>query len=557
MERNQAWGLFLAARGQEAVVVLERQLQAIEEAGGSVRQQALCQSYLGRIWAHARQPQRALAPLEKAIAGFRAASDSGNMAVALGDKGHALRQLGRLSEALLSVEQAVALFREQGDTRNEAAGLGHIAEIFANQHRFGEAEQRYEEALMAAQRAGDKGVEGTTLQHLGHLADQQGQHTRAVTRYKDALARFQAAEDRAQEMRTAHLLGTAEMELDHHEAARAWYTEAERLARDLGDNGQIATTAQNVGILLQQQALALPKEAEAERLRLLAEAAASVTKSLAIQHERSDEVGAAISLHGLSVIHRHLGALDAAERYAQEALSFYEPHDLPDVWRVYGNLEDIAVARGHTEEAAAWRGKKEAKRAELRRLAQGDAPPRLPPQARDACLAVSRALHASRTAGQSLPPNVANAIATLTARPNPDGPVGRFLQRIAAGDLPELPPGLPPELADIFDALLEALRTLPSTPHRHRRPRPPRRPCPRTPSAPAAAASPSPPATAPATDERVTPREPPVWSRRSLAPSTPLLDAAPCRTVFRDPPAPDETEDLDLTLRHVSPPPAC
>jgi tetratricopeptide (TPR) repeat protein len=296
------------------------------------------------------------------------------------------------------------------------------------------------------------------LEAIWIFSRRQNQHARAVTWAKGALALFQAVEDRKGEMQSADVLGSAEMQLGHHEAARAWYTEAERLARELGHDGQLANPAQNLGVLLQEQALELPEEAEAARRRLLGEAAASVSKSLAIHRKRSNEARAAASLAQLGKIHRLLGALNDAELCAHEALAFYEPRDLPDVWKVYSNLEDIAAARGHTEEAAAWRAEKDAKRAELDRLAQGDAPPRLPPQARDAFLALCRVLHAARTANQPLPPDAAKTITDLTTQPDPLGAAGRFLQAIADGGHPSVPEALPPELADIFTALLDALR---------------------------------------------------------------------------------------------------
>jgi tetratricopeptide (TPR) repeat protein len=220
-------------------------------------------------------------------------------------------------------------------------------------------------------------------------------------------------------MRTADLLGSAEIGRGHYEGARAWYTEAERLARDLGDDGQRATTAHNLGVLLRQQALALPEEAKAERRRLLGEAAASVTKSLAIQRQRNNDVGTADSLSQLGVINRHLGALDEAERHARQALATRERLGLPDVYKDYWTLEAIATARGHTAEAATWRAKKEAKIAELRRLAQGSGPPRLPLGTRDAFLTLCQSLHAARTAHQPLPPDAAEAIAALVTQPDP------------------------------------------------------------------------------------------------------------------------------------------
>ncbi|MFO0758626.1 MAG: tetratricopeptide repeat protein [Byssovorax sp.] len=379
VDREHAWGLFLAGKGDAAVTLLMRQLPKIESAGGAPRQKALCQLYLGRILSHVGQPQHALGPLAEAIEGFEVAGDRTNLAAALSDQANALSALGKLPEALASAERAVAIARERSDARNEAAGLGQMAAILKEQHRLGGAEQRYEEALAAARRAMDRGLEGMILQHLGTLAGPQGQHASAVTRYKEALARFQAAEDRANEMRTANLLGTAEKDLGQFEAARAWYGEAERLARDLGDEKHLGVVAQNVGVLLLTQALALPERAGNERRRLLGEAAASVTTSLALNQKRGDDVRAAASLFQLGVLHRLLGHLDEAERHLRQALAFYEPHDLPDVWKVYAQLEEIAVASNRPEEAAAWHAKKEAKLAELERLARGDGPPHLPP----------------------------------------------------------------------------------------------------------------------------------------------------------------------------------
>jgi tetratricopeptide (TPR) repeat protein len=457
-DRQHAWGLFLAGNGQAAVDLLMRQLGEIEEAGGEAWQRTLCLLYLGRIRYSAGQPQHALGPLVEAIEAFEAAGDRGNLAAALGDQANALQALGKLAEALTSAEKYVEISQERGDAGNEAKGLGIMAQILVNQHRYGEAEKRYEEALAVARLAGDGGLEGAALQHLGILAHRQGQHALAVTRCKEALVRLQVAEYRAGEMMTADLLGTAEEDLGHYESARAWYTEAERLARDLGDERQLGTVAQNVGILLQTQALALPDDAKAERLRLLGEAATSLATSLALRQKRGDEVGAAASLAQLGSLHRLLGNLDEAERHAQQALAIRERLDLPDVYKDYWNLEDLATARHRPQEAATWRAKKEAKIAELQRLARGDGPPRLPPQARQAFLSLAQTLYALRTAQQPLPLDLANTLTQLAAAPPPLAAAGRFLQSIAEGHLPDPPPDLPPELEDIFTELVKSLR---------------------------------------------------------------------------------------------------
>ena len=460
-ERQHAWGLFLAGKGQAAVDLLMRQLGEIEKAGGEPRQRAFCLRKIALICVKAGRPQQALGPAAEAIASFEAAGDRANLAAALIDQASALRALGKLAEALASAERVVAIVRERGDARGEAAVLGQTAEILKDQHRYGEAEQRYKGALKAARRAQDGGLERTTLMHLGALASQQGQHALAISRYKEALARFQAVEDRAGEMQTGDLLGSAEKDLGRYESAHAWYADSERLARDLGDEKHLGVVAQNVGILLQTQALALPHDAKTERLHLLGEAAASVSTSLALNQKRGDEVGAALALFQLGVIHRYLGNLDEAERHLQQALAFYEPHDLPNVAKVYAQLENIATARNHPQEAATWRAKKEAKIAELERLAGANTPPRLSPQGRQAFLSLSQTLHALLTAHQPIPLDLANTLSNLAAQPPPLGAAGRFLQSIAEGQLSDPPPRLPKDLEDIFTELVNALRPPP------------------------------------------------------------------------------------------------
>jgi hypothetical protein len=75
----------------------------------------------------------------------------------------------------------------------------------------------------------------------------------------------------------------------------------------------------------------------------------------------------------------------------------------------------------------------------------------------DALLALARAVHHARTAGEPLPPDAAEALAQLAGLPAPLGDLGAFLQAIADGRTPA-PPALPEPLDQLADALLEALR---------------------------------------------------------------------------------------------------
>ena len=50
----------------------------------------------------------------------------------------------------------------------------------------------------------------------------------------------------------------------------------------------------------------------------------------------------------------------------------HEPLDHPDVWKDYGNLADIARARGDEKSAAEWQVKAETKHAEIKRRERGE-----------------------------------------------------------------------------------------------------------------------------------------------------------------------------------------
>ena len=75
----------------------------------------------------------------------------------------------------------------------------------------------------------------------------------------------------------------------------------------------------------------------------------------------------------------------------------------------------------------------------------------------DALLALARAVHQARSAGQPLPPDAAEALAQLAGLPAPLGDLGAFLQAVAEGQSPA-PPPLPEPLDQLAEALLEALR---------------------------------------------------------------------------------------------------
>ncbi len=462
-----AWACFQRGEAGQAVEWLQELIARLEAEGPAegadpAFQMAVANNYLGRVYVEAGRPDLALEPCGKAIRGLEELGQGGegNLSAALGDRANALRDLGRLDEALADAQRATGISRRLNNPRNLASGLVREAAILTNQQRYTEAEGRYREALAAARQAGDEALEGTTYQHLGELYRCLGRYDEAVEQYRLALARFQAAGDRAAEMRTCNLLGSAGQQRGGRAAARAWYERSLELARGLQDEPQQAATLHNLGVLDQNEAEDLPEGAQ--RAGLLRRAAAQIEESLALSLARRNEVYAASSYSQLGDVYRLLGELDKAETNARQALSIRERLGLPEVYKDYWNMADIAEARGDAQTVAEWQAKRDAKIEELKRLQRGEgaAVPQaeVDQQLYKPVLALAQAAYRARVSGAALPPDAAEALAQVANLPAPLGEMAGFLRSVAEGQpIPPVPGGLPKELADILQAVVEAL----------------------------------------------------------------------------------------------------
>ncbi len=482
---DHAWTLFTQGRAQEAVEMVQALLQRLQSEGldpstGSGQalafQIGLAYRQLALIFVNANRPDLALAPgreavtrfemMEKDLSGFQNPTGleaiRGNLAAALGDLANALRKLGKFDAALEANERGLEIRRELGDQRNLASGLGRSAQILTAAPRYAAAETRYDEALQAARAAGDWELQGITLQHQGTLQDEQGHHPRAVELYKQAIALFQRANKPASEMRTCDLLASAEAQRGDLGAAEAWYGRARELALQLNDRAQLAVIAQNLGILYQTRAEALP-EGDPSGRAWLDKAVKEVEIASKIDSQSGNPLDAASSYAQLSVLHQKRGDFEAAEQNMRQALAIHESLDHPDLWKDYSNLAKIARARGDEPSAAAWQAKYETKYAEIKRRERGEGTPegQIPPELFNHLQEVAQACYTVRARQLALPPDLAEALAQMSAAQPPFPEIAAFLGAAALGQsLPPLPSGLPRQLTGLFEALKDALREL-------------------------------------------------------------------------------------------------
>ncbi|HEY0604301.1 MAG TPA: tetratricopeptide repeat protein, partial [Herpetosiphonaceae bacterium] len=374
---NHAWSRSTQGYAAEAIQTVQALIDRLENEGlvdrsDSTFQIAVSYLYLGRIYYIAGRSDLAVEPLNKAIAGHEQLGDDhrGNLSAALGDLANAYRNLGQFNAALEVAEYALAIDRELGRSREIATGLGQIAAILMKQQRYAEAEARYDGALRAAQEAGDLELQGITLQHQGALQNNVGNYDRAMDLYKQAITLFQRAHNLGGEMQTCNQLANNEMDRNHLDAAEAWYSRSRELATQLKDKNHLGIVAQNLGILYQKRAEQTTDPAS--HTALLYQAIASVNEGLTIRLDMQDQVRAAESYSQLGRLYQLLGEIDRAEETALQSLKVRESLDLPDVYKDYWILADIAHDRGDAEAAAMWQAKRDAKIAELERLRRGE-----------------------------------------------------------------------------------------------------------------------------------------------------------------------------------------
>jgi ATP/maltotriose-dependent transcriptional regulator MalT len=174
---------------------------------------------------------------------------------------------------------------------------------------------------------------------------------------------FQQATDTKNEMLTSDLLAMTEMNRGHLDAAEAWYTRSRELALQSNDDHQFALVAHNLGLLYQTRAEQATDEVAARTY--LRQAKELVKESLEGAIKFKDNVRMAASYY-------QLGEPDEAEMNVQHSVSINESLNLPDVYKDYLQLANIARARGDLEAAERWQAKYEAKLAEVQRLRRGE-----------------------------------------------------------------------------------------------------------------------------------------------------------------------------------------
>lgn len=479
-EQQHAWTRFTQGDPQGAVDQLQALIERLRDTTefDPAFQLALVTLMLGRVLYNAGASAQAIPILREALgqwealvekAGGRpweellASPDHGkamvelsNLSTTMGDLANALSNSGQHGEGLEVAERCVEIQQILGNQREVAANLGRVASILMAAGSYDEANARYDLALAAARQVGDKELEGSFLQHQGSLADDRNQLERAIHLYQQALERFREAGDHQGIMQTYNLLGVVERNAGRLAEARAWYERSRELAVQLKDQVGIGQAAQNIGIVYQTEGeVARMRGEESAARRHFEEGRRFGEESLRVKQEYNNKPDEALAWSLLAQIHLRLGDPDAAERHAIKALNIHESLGLKEVWKDYHVLSEIAQARGDLTAAAEWAKKRDGLRAEFKRRAGGGGG--LPPQILRGLQALTLACAQAGFGDGHLGPDEEEALAQLDQAPSPFPDFAAFLRKIAAGQPAPIPGGLPGELRQWLEELVQGV----------------------------------------------------------------------------------------------------
>jgi tetratricopeptide (TPR) repeat protein/tRNA A-37 threonylcarbamoyl transferase component Bud32 len=366
----------------EACQTLENMLQRLERVTSwdSRHERALTLGALGCVvheWC--QRPAEALPRLQQAESLFKELEeagrcDSANRSAVLGDRANALADLGLLDEALAVSEEALALEQQRGDVAAAARSLGRLGHVLQMQGRYQEADARYREALAGARTAGDEELLGLLAQHRGNLALDRSLSEEAFTHLREALAAFQRARDERGQMQVLNSLGGVDYQRGNQEAALAWFEKGLELAGKLQDvQGQAAVRSNRAAVYAALAAQSATPGAGRQRLQ---QAIAEERAALALKQQLGQPAATAVSQSNLADYLRRAGLPEEAEQQARSALELFEKLRHPLTWRALLILEQLAEGRGDVANAALWRQRKQAARAEAEQRAGSAVLPR-------------------------------------------------------------------------------------------------------------------------------------------------------------------------------------
>jgi tetratricopeptide (TPR) repeat protein len=185
-----------------------------------------------------------------ALTAAQRSDDQNDVATAWGNRGLALRDVGRFGEALIALQIAAAVFRKIGARRNEVITLNNLGLALQDVGRFDDAILTHEGVAALYREIGDRRNEGIALNSLGAALLQVRRFADALIAAQSAATIFREIGDHRNEGIALNGIGCTLGHMKRFDEAIVAHENAIALYRETGDRYGEATALNNLGAAL-------------------------------------------------------------------------------------------------------------------------------------------------------------------------------------------------------------------------------------------------------------------------------------------------------------------
>ncbi|MFE7034577.1 tetratricopeptide repeat protein [Streptomyces sp. NPDC057621] len=244
-------GLLQERRHLEDWITLSRSSAAISHERDDLPVEAMALGNLGAALSEMGRLEEAIDVTQRTVEVHHQLGDLAGEGIARLNLGGALAEAGRYGEAVEAGQAALRIHRTLKDRNMEARVLSNLGIAWAGLGRFDEATGAYKKAAAAHRETDYPRGEGMALTNLGSALASTGRFAEALEAHTQALAIHRATGDRHMEGKAGNALGCALVGSERPEEAVDAHTEAAAIFRETGELALRAMAMDDLGVALQ------------------------------------------------------------------------------------------------------------------------------------------------------------------------------------------------------------------------------------------------------------------------------------------------------------------
>lgn len=314
---------------QQAIEAAQATSNSIEEVRALIT--------LSTLYLDGRSPEKALAPVEKALSLILKTNHKRLQLRAYQQAARVYRFNGNLDRAIECFQKAILIGEELNDPGAVALSLNGLGILYKNNGQPQKAIECHRRSLRIREELNDQVGISTTLHNLGTTYSMTGDFDQALECHLKALKLNEASEDQSRIAASLQAIGIVYGELNERKNALDYLRRALTIFEQLNDVGGLADTQNNLGLIYFGT-----NEYE--------KALKNLNQALQIYQEMGRKPRITRGLNNIGLIYLRLNQKEKALSYFQQALETAQT--INDIQLMAAVMENMAVIYGETHQDA-------------------------------------------------------------------------------------------------------------------------------------------------------------------------------------------------------------